>query len=286
MKVSAAAWIGAEIEVTPGILVVQMVRVDAEVENVLQGELPNGPVRFYFFANKLTPDGYHTFLSWLEPTHRYVVFLREDGGVLRTMADVAGLNIPIRSGRHDQILVPQSGPGEHYPGKEIAYVALTPTSSYEPGFAADLMSPYHVFYGFAPRGYVFQLLRNLLVHPDESIREWACLALSGQFNYLDPCTSKLSKSKELTVRQMANRFSGAGVSGERTVIKVLRDDPLSLSGRVEDLDGNVEAFTYDSNPAVRQQACATLHRPLSVSRFPKLCTNTGKQAVGTGKSVT
>ncbi len=259
VRVSAAEWIGPEIEITPDILAVQMVCVDADVENVIQGELPKGPVRFYFFTNKLAANGYHTLLSWLAPDYRYVVFLRKDGGILRTMADVAGLNIPIRSGRHNQILVAQSVPGEHYPGKEIVYLALTPASTYDPGFAAGLMSVNHL-YGFAPQGYVLHLLRDLLVHPDESIREWACRTLSVQYNYLDPCASKLSKSKQLEMRQWANIWTRAGVSGERSVIRVLRDDPFSLSGRIEDLDGNLEAFTYDSDPAVKQQACTTLHR--------------------------
>src|SRR5690348_10094021 len=75
VTISDAQWVGPEIDITPPRkLVVRRVSVDAQVENVIQGELSTGPLRFYFFTNSLSPNkGYTTLLSWFDPGKRYVV---------------------------------------------------------------------------------------------------------------------------------------------------------------------------------------------------------------------
>ena len=101
VKIQGAEWLGPALEVTPPEkTVVRLVGVDGEIENVIQGDIPVGRVRFYFFANTLSSGGFTTVKYWLAPGRRYVAFLRRDGGVVRTMADVAPPEIAIFSGRH------------------------------------------------------------------------------------------------------------------------------------------------------------------------------------------
>jgi hypothetical protein len=268
-KILNATWIGPEIEITPpGKLVVRLVRVEADVENTIRGDLAAGPVRFYFFTNVFSANGYHTVFSWMEPGKRYAVFLREDGAVLRTMADIMAFNIRIRSGRHGQLLFGQAGRAAADPGEAIAYAALTPAADYERGFASSIQQAFWDVQRLLPRGNLAALLRGLLSHTDEEIRAQACLTLSSEYKYRDPCLPALTSSKDAAIRQQAERWLRMQQTSQRLVAS-LKEDPLSLaSGKIGALPGELEQFTFDSDPAVRQQACNALHRLFPERRFP------------------
>jgi hypothetical protein len=243
--------------------------VNADVENIIQGDLSRAAVHFYFFANTLSRNGYHTALEWFEPGGRYVIFLREDGGVLRAMGDVAGLNIRIWSGWHDHIPSLQARPSEDRTGAAIAEVALSPSTDVEPGFAANIERVYGEVAQFAPASEVALLLRGLLYHEPAEVREQACLTLSMSFRYRDPCLPDLLHSaNETTQQQAATRLLMRSSTG--ALVQALREAPFSLSnsGQVGDLPGDLELFTSDSDPAVRKSACAALARLFPSRQFP------------------
>jgi hypothetical protein len=270
VTIRSARAAGPDVEVTPGGLVVHLVEVDGEVENVIQGDLVPGPVRFYFFTNTLRPDSYTTPLSWFLPGHRYAVFLREDGGVLRTMADLTEPNIRVRSGHHG----PNSAMGlisaGRDPGAVIAALGLTPSADREGGFAAGIEDTYDRLLGFASSGELARLLRKLLTHPDRAIREWACLVLSKHYYYTDPCFESLLESGDAEIRRQANLWAPEKHASERGLPARLKEDPtsLSISKRVEDLSGDLELFTFDRDADVRRQACDALHRLFPACSYP------------------
>jgi len=262
VRVDTVEWIGPEIEITaPQELVVRLVSVAADVENVIKGTLPAGRIQFYVFANTLSQNGYHTVLAWMEKGARYVVFLRNDGGALRTMADVASGSIRIWSGRHDVIPASQRDSARQDPGATIAFLALTPSAAAVRGFGANVQRTSDAVAQFAPPKEVAALLRNLLTHGDANVRTQACLTLSRNFSYRDPCLSVLLASTDGPTRQQAEMWSRMK-SPTQALVKSLVEDPfaLSISGRVVDFPGDLELFTFDSDPRVRRQACDTIRR--------------------------
>jgi hypothetical protein len=276
VRILRAEWTGPEIEITPPQkVVVRLVSVDAIVENVVRGDLKEGSSRFYFFANTLSANGYHTVLGWLAPGERYLVFLREDGNVLRTQADVSGFSIRIRSGFHDLVPGPRMG-SPVAPGLAITRIALTPSPDFEKGFAANVQHTYGEIAQFAPPYETARLLRQLLKHEDPDVRAQACLTLSSNYRYRDPCLPELLRSANEGVRQQAARWLKMQPSSQ-SLLRSLIDDPLSLSksGRVDDLSGDLELFAIDLDPAVRKQACDTLHTLLPLRRFSACATPEG-----------
>ena len=261
VRVDKAEWVGPEIEVTPPKkIVVRLVRITARIENVIQGEVRAGAVTFFFFANTLSRNGYHTVLSWMEAGKRYVVFLRDDGGVLRTMADVADVRIPILTGYHDRVSNLPDQRSHHDPGNAIAYLALTPTGDADSSFGPNIERLCGAIAEFVPPSKLAELLRKLLLSQDSSVAEHSCLTLSRRFSYRDPCFQKLMMSNDDLVRQQARTWSEKQWNPQQ-LVKTLRENPfsLSISGSVSDLPSDLEQFTFDSDVAVRVQACETLH---------------------------
>jgi hypothetical protein len=270
VKVQHAAWLGPEIEISPPKqTVVRLVRVDAEIENVIQGGLSKGHVQFYFFTNTPSSHCCKTVLYWLEPGGRYVVFLREDGDVLRTMSDVDEPTVRILSGLHDRIEVPGADPRRHDPGRVILNAALAPTPDYEKGFAQGLEHTYSVTAPFVGPADSARLLRNLLTHPDASIRAQACLTLARHFRYRDPCLPELLSSQDVAIQGQANLWMRGRRESTDELVRALKENPISLSvsEKLAYLPGELELFTLDWDSEVRHQACETLHRLFPSRRF-------------------
>jgi hypothetical protein len=272
VKVNNANWMGSEIQVTPADkLAVRLVRVIADVEYVIKGQIEKGTVQFYFFANTLSYDGRRTVASWLDPGKRYIIFLRKDGDVLRTMTDVAVLHLRILSGRHDRLPSSLENHISANSGTAIAEMALSPTADHEQGFADHIDLTQSELRRFLPPADIAVLLRKLLVSPETDIRTKACLALLNSFQYRDPCVQRLIKSRDVVISpQDALTIRGKKDIGNDLAI-VLRDNPLSLSirGKVEELSGDLELFTYDLDAEVRKQACETLQRLFPLSTFSR-----------------
>jgi hypothetical protein len=268
VNVRSADWLGSEVEVTPPkSMIVRLVRINGEIENVIKGDLSAGPVQFYFFANVPSEHGFTTVKYWLDSGRRYIVFLRKDGEVLRTMADVAPPELKILSGRHRDATSSREGPID--PGMAILYYSLTPTNNYDEGFAGYIPLAEASIRKFVATADIVRSLRALLEHPDRAIRDEACLTIAGRFRYVDPCLPQLLTSTDPSIQRQAKFWMQGRRESNAEIISLLRGDPISLStsGKVDDLAADIEVFTWDENPAVRQQACATLRRLFPVEKF-------------------
>ena len=264
IKVHAANWEGGgaiEVSQSPQ-LFAQLAKVEADVENVIQGTLAKGPVWFYFFTSTVPK-----FTTWFETNKRYVVFLRLEGNVMRTMSDITGAHFEILSGRHAE-LPHTSEPGADKAGEAIAFAALTPSEDHAAAFANSLGRTHSKVVHFAKPAFVARLLRNLLNNPGGEIRERACYTLSSAYQYRDPCLQAMEASPDSDRQRPIVRVRQKPTT-ERLVM-LLRDDPTSLSiqGKTEDLASDLELFMFDWDPAVRWQARETLHRLFPLRSVP------------------
>ena len=260
VKVTNSTWTGPEVEITPpGKLVVRLVQVDAEVETVIKGKLSPGQLSFYYFANVLSPGGYTTIKYWLDKGERYVVFLREDGQVWRTMADVSEFKVQVLGGRQNLSNMP--GPLKGNPGIAIAYATLRAGSDHERGFASSIPRAHTSAAQFAPSSVLVPLLQKLLISDDQTIRIYACLTLSRSYQYRDPCLRELVGVEDNLIRPEID-FVIRNKLTTQQLVDLLKDSPLSLNtaGKVGDLAGDLEVFTLDRDAAVGKQACETLSR--------------------------
>jgi hypothetical protein len=259
VKVASADLVGPEIEITsPQRLVVRLATIKGTVENVLRGDRPvDRPIIFYFFTNIPSSNGFTTPKYWLDVDSRYIVFLREDNGVLRTMADVAPPEILILTGRHSQADLTREDPA-----RAILQLALSPSSDYEPTFGSNLQHTELSIQEFVKPSDLARYLRMLLSHPDMTVQTEACLVLSRRFRYRDPCLPRLLESTDQRVRAQARMWMREGTGTTNALITALRENPwsLSLSGNVEDLASDLAIFIWDSDRQVRHEACMTIRR--------------------------
>ena len=272
VTIENASFLASDYPMPPGRLVLRLVAVDARVENSIQGVLRKGPIRFYFFTNSVAPGSiYPILLMWFDPGARYVVFLREDGGILRTMADLHDPHIKIHSGRHDALPLSLDDAPRRDPGAVIAAAALTPSADHVEGFAPGIGDTFGRLLSVVPGGYIARLLRALLTSPDEATREWACVTLSFHFSYRDPCFASLLNSKDPDVRQRANVLAPAKRASPQRLLSELSIAPDSIyapeiSGDIAD---QLELYTFDRDFAVSRQACVALRRIFPSRGFPQ-----------------
>ena len=273
VRITSVQEVGPDIVITPPQkLVVHLVAVDADVESVVAGEQAKGPIRFYFFTNTLIPNvGYTTPLSWFETGGRYLAFLREDGGVHRTMADLTEPNIRVRGGQRVGYTAPVDHRVQADLGMVLATIALTPATGYGPDFASSIEDTFNRLLLLTTPAKIAPLLQRLTTHPDKDVRQNACLAISVHFSYTDPCLEKLSASSTGVISQQASRYASFKRAGKTALLRDLREDPLSLSssGRVEDLASGLELFTFDVDVAIRTQACESLRRLFPAREFTR-----------------
>lgn len=272
VMIDKATWLKPDYAMTPGRLVLRLVAVDATVENVIQGELPEKPIRFYFFTNSVASGSVYPIVrTWFHPGSRYVVFLRDDGGILRTMADLTEPNIRIRSGRHNTLPLSLDDAPRRDPGAVIATAALTPSADHVEGFAEGMADTYGRLGLIVPDGYIARLLRALLANPDQATRERACLTLSFHYSYRDPCFSNLLDSKDPEVRQQASVLAPAKRASPQRLLSELSIAPDSINAPefLDPLADELELFTFDLDFAVRRQACIAVHRIFPSRQFPQ-----------------
>lgn len=258
VRIQKTEMIGPKLELSsPRGFVVRLVKATAEVEGTIQGPIASKGLEFYYYTNVLSPDGPRTAMYELENGNRYVVFLRRDAGIYRTMSDVYELRIRIRSGwkKNSSFL-------SNDVGKRIADVLLSPEEGYEKGFSINLNHDYVAARQFAPAAYMAGLLRNLIAKENPLVREQACLALSRHFEYRDPCLPGLRGSMDSNVRRQASSLLESQQKSEVSLFKQLKEQPLKLKnlGRVEDLFDDLLLFTLDRNAEIREMACAALLR--------------------------
>lgn len=148
--------------------VLQLVRFQANVEDVIKGDLPNKAIAFFFFA-KADQKPYY----FLDRGRRYIVSLRSEGGVLRSWADATQLAIWVHSGSHDQ----KEPPLEAGPSTTIAYILLTPGANCDlKEFENTLRLP-----RYGDPGYVNDRLKRLELSADRELSDAACLTAATIF---------------------------------------------------------------------------------------------------------
>jgi hypothetical protein len=260
-----------EVVVTPGgRLVMRLVEVEADVENELAGSLGAPVVRFYFFVNVPSEHGYTSPRFWLEQGKRYIVFLREESGVLRTMFDLQERSFRVYGGTHTNKELASLGTV----GERIAVILLSPGAGYDPeAFAWGMATNVRKLRFVAPGAQVPLLLRGLATSPDRVVRESACIALSDEFRFTDPCLALLSQDPQTKSKAEVTRILAVQRKNLPALLERLRLSPLeaSISGRTEHYAEELELFTADYYPEVRREACAALQRIFPARSLPVGC---------------
>ena len=223
----------------------RLIRFVASVENVIKGRLPAKMITFFFFAKLDQNPTYYLY-----PGRRYIISLRNEGGVFRSWADARQLKIEIHSGAHEQRHLPL----DLGPRRAITYILLTPgpdCSLHE--FASTLDWP-----RLSPDdpSYVNERLRKLEFHPDREVRESACFAEAVMFWHRPKCLLQALESPDGRVRSQAAKLTSDDVDLPR----MLRAKPFPLFSPewFDYMRGWLEVYTDDVRPEVRKAACDSL----------------------------
>ncbi|MGD0869843.1 MAG: hypothetical protein ABSB88_09855 [Bryobacteraceae bacterium] len=222
----------------------QLVKFVANVENVIKGDLPGKEIAFFFFAKADQNPTYY-----LDPGKRYIVSLRNEGGVWRSFADATQLKIWVRSGSHNQ----KDLPLELGPEATIAYIQLTP------GADCDLHD-FGMALGWPRYGdprYVNQRLKELELSPNRELRDSACLETATMFWHRPKCLEQVLDSPDARDRRAAAKDlkeDGANLSAR------LRINPSSLFSKhcTDYMTQMFEVYAEDVRPEVRKAACGYL----------------------------
>ena len=143
----------------------------ANVDNVIAGAAVGDKIRFFFYVDPQQKPRYYP-----ESGRSYIIALRRENGVLRSMADVTQLAIRVYSGKHEQDQIPV----ELGPGAAIAYILLTLGKGVDLAlFSRNLSASVYGADYYATSGYVAELLGKLEAHSDRGVSQRACLATSG-----------------------------------------------------------------------------------------------------------
>jgi hypothetical protein len=246
VKVARADLVGARQPVfRGGPKTLQLVRFTVNVEDVIQGNMPDKNISFYFFAKTDATPHYY-----LDPGKRYIVSLRREGGVWRSWADGSQLAIWVHSGSHAQ----KDLPLDLGPATTIAYILLTPgTDCNLKEFAGFLDWPPQ---GYGGPGYLNERLKELQHSPSQMVREEACLAMARLLWHQPKCLEECLHSPDGRVRSAAAKFKVDDVH----LLELLRHNPSALfnKGWSDYISEMFEIYAEDMRPEVRKAACAAL----------------------------
>jgi hypothetical protein len=233
----------------------QLVKFDANVENLIKGDLPR-TITFFFFVKLDQKPRYY-----LDPGQRYVVSLRSEGGHLRSWADASQLNIRVRSGSHSQ----KDLPLELGPEATIAYILLTPGADADlEEFGSSLTWP-----SYGDPAYVNQRLKLLELSPNRALRDSACISTASMFLYRPKCLEQVLDSPDGNNREEAARLLK---NDDVNLSELLRANPFFLSPQswTDYSFQMLEILAEDMRPEVRKAACASL-RSFARQRKVEIC---------------
>lgn len=282
--------LGPEFPLTPRSSL-RLVKIDADVETIIAGGLRPGPITFYGFADLPWYKGFR-----IRPESSYVLFLREDAGVLRTMADPDGDELQTHSGFHDTADLPDPRstaerimPCVHEQvdegrlvGMRVAYVALTPGRGFNPeSMAQHLEGDLGKVWSRAPLQYVALLLKKLQSNGDAGVRAAACITLAEHAPGGDACLVDVAKGPDAALRKRAEQRLRVDDENIPRLIERLKMAPHSLSPDVVDLAGRLELLTTHRNDRVRSLACKALRNFFPTCSFPE-CSNVRLEGGGQG----
>lgn len=223
----------------------QLVRFDANVENMIKGDLQNKAITFFFFTKLDQNPSYY-----LRPGRRYIVSLRDEGGVLRSWADAKQLRIEVLSGSHRQ----QDLPLDLGPAATIAYIRLTPGADCDlNAFAQTLGWP--EISGVSPE-YLYNRLKQLQLSSNPVLRESACLTAASMFWHRPRCLEQCLHSTDASIRRGAQNLFKDDVN----LVGLIRHNPSALFPKAwtDYITEMFEIYTEDTRPEVRKAACASL----------------------------
>ena len=237
-------------------LKLRLVEYSAEVENVLKGEEVGANIRFFFYAN----TGQNPSRPLFEG--RFVVFLRKERGVYRTMTDHWERWLQVYSGRHDQDDLPRAREVRDL----IAYILLHPGSDFD---AITFRQGLPVSLGrltFASRSYVASLMSELQTQPDDELRRDACIEMAMRLGIRPAC---LSTSLEGAKISELERESLMNVDDTGT-IAMLQASPFPFMSPAEErrIAEDIQVYLFDARPSVRNAACKQLKRLWPETDFP------------------
>jgi hypothetical protein len=282
VRVHSLELLGREFPLRPGGSVLRLVRINADVETVISGNLRPGAITFYGFA------GSKEFRIYAA---RYVVFLREEAGVLRTMADPDGREIQVHTGWHDSSDLPdprstaarimpcvheELGAGDPI-GMRVAYVLLTPGKDFNPQLLAEyLFIDVGRLLSNAPAQYVVWLLRQLQTSSEKTVRDAACIALAEYFPGADVCLTDLLNRADPTSRKRANELLNIHDRNAPTLIASLKSSPALLSRDTVDLAAKLQTLASHRDQQVRSLACRNLRNFFPACSFAECPTGSPK----------
>ena len=228
-------------------------RVDGYVETVLKGTLGLGQISYYVYVSDeggRRPSGGPKLVTG----SRWIVFLRQEQGFLRSYTDIDTLDLRVASGSHSQHEVPDDRP----PGHKIAVILLTPGNlsdirpflEYLPVAVADVRF-------IAKPTDVADILKGLFrISP--AAHDRACLVLAEQFWEQDACLLDLRDSPDSEVRAAARAILLRNERGLHSIIRRLHESPFNVHGSSSDPTDELKMLLGNSNPEVRSLAAAAL----------------------------
>jgi len=247
-------------------LLVQLTKVDIQVENVLRGDVPRAPAHFYFFGYSDKNPGYGgPPLYRVSIGDRRVFFLVREMGELRSAADVFDYTLFVASGSHKDLPFGKDTPL----GDVIAEVLLSLGDGYD---SADMRSilplSCRVLDQLSSRRHTVALLRKLLEARDRDLAVATCLYLSENYNGQYGCLSDLLSSQGLDapLRAQAEKILNAARDRSADLKLRLRQFPLyafSSSPFPDSLETIRQELTFlldDRDPEMRSIACGELTR--------------------------
>jgi len=277
-------WQGREVKVVApssrfGGISMRPVCVVARVENIIRGKAVPSEITFYYFASSVVVPRNQD----LNPGSRYIVFLRDESGILRTVTDLTSSEILVLSGAHEQSELPVTPPSakvggdwnEYDMSDAIAYVLFTPGVGCDSAALTERLIDTIERAGrllSVPPEYLVALMRALRTNSDQRLRTEACSALLGEFRLQDACIDDALRASDPEVQRMGGQLLARARSGEAKLLRDLGEDPLGVAiyyGDSRDFKSALTRFATDQRTAVRRRACEILHVLYTTAELPQ-----------------
>jgi hypothetical protein len=258
-------------------LLLDQIRADVAVENVLLGDIKQTRLEIEFFAYSRKNRGGYTGPSLLTvgPGERWMFFLTRESGVYRSVADVRGSNaLTVGSGLHKNVRHfddPQSAWMVLYTsdtdiGNSISDVLLDLGEGYSAsGVARTLNSSVYVSSTLSTRKKTVARLLKLVANEREPvIGAEACLILAEQFYGQYACLQKFLDNPALSadVHKSMMEMQSKRLNWNKRLKYDLRVRPLFAFSMVPDsilgVRDELELLLDDPDSELRQLACAAL----------------------------
>jgi len=242
----------------PGVVLdLHLVRTSLEVP--IRGRLNSREVEFYYFVQSPQspqPNARYKRLFEAEQGRRYIFFLCEENGVLRSVGDVGEYSVPVLSGTHSGYHPDASNPGD-----TVADILLTLGSGASPeAFARSLRSSSIVSDAWGSRPHTVRLLRKLLTNAGP-IRESACIVLTTRYNGQHDCEYGVDRSGQREESSFRAYLQDARDARLLAALRSTGSLDLPIIGTPDSrkrMREELQSIAGSENPALRGASCAVL----------------------------